>query len=76
MNTHIHVAAYMVLPGSRGGVKAGMDMLAGLNASVRIEMESRFSQMDLSQKELLQELQSVKMQISSQVISLSAGHYL
>jgi len=63
--------AYMVLPGSRGGVKAGMDMLAGLNASVRIEMESRFSQMDLSQKELLQELQSVKMQISSQD-SLSA----
>ena len=54
---------------SRGGLSADSDILAGVNASVRAELESRFSQMDISQKELMSQLQAVKMQISSQVPS-------
>jgi hypothetical protein len=57
----------LVLSGSRGGINAHQDVLAGLNASVRAELDSRFSEMDLSQKELMQQLQDVKMQISAQV---------
>lgn len=62
-------SAVFVLPVSRGNLKADSDIVAGLNASVRAELESRFSQMDLSQKEIMQQLQAVKMQISTQVLS-------
>lgn len=48
-------------------MNADHDVLAGLNASVRAELDSRFSEMDVSQKELMQQLQDVKMQISAQV---------
>jgi hypothetical protein len=63
----MHAAAYMVLPISRNGLRADNEVLVGLESSARAEIESRFSEMDLSQREIRQQLQGIMKQISSQV---------
>ena len=56
-----------MFPGARGGGAEDAGLFAGLNVSVRSEIEGRFSEMDAAQKALQQQLHSIQMQMSSEV---------
>ena len=59
------VAYFVVLPGLRGGVTTDPDVFSAFNSTFSAEIQARFSEVDLSQKALMLQLNQIKLTMSS-----------